>query len=92
MTVKEYFEIKISEVFPTHGMDENTISVFYNRLPKEYYPRTEMVEWILTECQKEFGDTCFCRDSLIAWLRGERIPSNPLHAAYITKLTGLKWE
>ena len=91
MTFKEHFRLKTIEYMTNLIDNANDICTLYNGLPKDFYPRTDMINWLLEEGREEFGEECFCRGSLISWLRGDTKPSDSKHADFISNKTGLSW-
>ena len=57
--------------------------------PTAVYPKTEFVDEILKACEKEFGEGCISRASVLNWCSGDTKPSDSKFLSVLSKVTGI---
>ena len=69
-------------------MSKMTLAEYYKLKPKAIYPQTELIDEILISLEKEFGDGCVCRRSVMNWLTGANRPDKK-YWPILSKCTGI---
>lgn len=72
-------------------MSKMILVEYYKLKPKAIYPQTELIDEILISLEKEFGEGCVCRRSVMNWLTGANKPDKK-YWAVLSKVTGIKEE
>lgn len=67
-----------------------TLNEYYRLKPKAIYPKTELIDEILSECVKQFGEGCVCRGTVVNWVTGVTQPDDEKFLPVISKVTGIK--
>lgn len=67
-----------------------TLYEYWRIKPKAIYPQTELIDSILEEEEKEFGEQPH-RRTVMNWLNGETMPDRK-HWKILSKCTGIKEE
>lgn len=66
-----------------------TLNEYYNLRPKAIYPKTELIDEILSECIKAYGEGCVCRGTVLNWVTGVTKPDDDRFLPVISKVTGI---
>jgi hypothetical protein len=65
------------------------LTEYYKLKPKAIYPKTELIDEILNECIREFGEGDVCRGTVLNWVTGVTRPSDDKYLPVISKVTGI---
>lgn len=65
-----------------------TLLEYYKLKPKAIYPQTELIDAILDECEKVYGEQPH-RRTIMNWLTGATMPDKKYHSI-LSKCTGIK--
>lgn len=69
-----------------------TLNEYYKMKPVAIYPRTDMVDGILKECEADYGEGCVSRATVQNWCNGDTKPNDSKFLKSISRATGIPEE